>query len=364
MKIGILTFHNAINHGAVLQTYATQELLRGMGHEVEVIDYRNQAVEAYYDKFRFHLGVLLRKRKIRYLVSPFLFWLQRRAFSRFIKNHLNISKNNYNINNINQLPFYDIIFIGSDQVWNPTITHGFDCVYWGKDIKNKTKKIVGWSVSAGQACFKISEREEIKKNLRNFYKISVREKGTKLYLSNLTNDTIPQTLDPTLLLPTTKWDKLCKTVKHNKYILTYGVNYHDKKKAIKIAKRLSTKINMDIIQMKFFIDSGNIIDIFKSCSPIEFLSYIKEADYIVTTSFHGTVFSILFQKQFFCLFDEDNRNLRINDILKKTQLEERIIYPNEDFANIHQIDYIHKDISSKLDEYIGESYSFLTSVFV
>ena len=87
MKIGILTFHNAINYGAVLQAYATQELLKSMGHSAEVIDYRNLAIEKYYDRLNFHLRMMPKRRfwRIpRYVMSTFYFYKKRLAFENLM----------------------------------------------------------------------------------------------------------------------------------------------------------------------------------------------------------------------------------------------------------------------------------------
>ena len=130
MKIGILTFHNAYNYGAVLQTYATQELIKSRGHEVEVINYHNASIDRYYEKQKFHLRDFLRSKYLFpfYLLEKYFFWKRRKAYQVFANQHLKISDKSYYQGDNIFIKGYDVVLIGSDQLWNKKITGGIDNV--------------------------------------------------------------------------------------------------------------------------------------------------------------------------------------------------------------------------------------------
>lgn len=363
MKIGILTFHYAINHGAVLQAYATQELLRGMGHEVEVIDYRNQAVEAYYDKFKFHLNVLLEKRKIRYLVSPFLFWLQCRAFNRFKSKHLRISKAI-----AGQAVQKDLILVGSDQLWNLRITGGFDPWYWGNKeaigIDPEKTRMATWAVCMNHIEMALAKTERIGRYLKNFSALSVREKELIDLIAPLTDKPVVQTLDPTLLLEADKWKALCHKVRPSRYVAVYAIEFNDKRRVAKVAERLAKKEGLGVVNIRVYADTGSLWDALHGCGPDDFLSYLNAASYVVTSSFHGTAFSMILGKQFFSVVDPAIGNVRVENLLRQTGMESRKVDYDERFEQVSPIDYSHFDVGSSLKAGYLRSIDFLKELGV
>lgn len=130
MKVGILTFHNAINFGAILQTYATCELVKSLGHEVEVIDYHNRAIDATYDKYIYHISRMPWNPvyAMAYLLSTLFFRKKKHKFQIFTKKYLSLSRNRFSGQPM-KLENYGLVLIGSDQLWNMTITKGIDPVY-------------------------------------------------------------------------------------------------------------------------------------------------------------------------------------------------------------------------------------------
>lgn len=128
MRIGILTFHYACNYGAMLQTYATQEFLRSMGHDVCVVDYRNKAVEEGYAAWNFKIDLL------KTLPRAFSRAMRNSRFRHFMKECLVLSKDPFDS--------FDVLLFGSDQIWNEMITGGFDKIYWG-DFTTKARKSLG-----------------------------------------------------------------------------------------------------------------------------------------------------------------------------------------------------------------------------
>lgn len=361
MKIGILTFHNAINYGAVLQAYATQELLKSMGHSAEVIDYRNLAIEKYYDRLNFHLRMMPKRRfwRIpRYVMSTFYFYKKRLAFENFSKHYLQLSKDRYYQQSERIISFngYDRILIGSDQLWNKKLTNGIDQVYWGNFGKDNACKVATWSICMNNIFNE--DNDFIKSNIQNFDWLSVREINLQSYLKQITQKKIVLTLDPTLLIDSQIWKKLCLPLEKEKYICVYSViNIRESEM---IAQRLSQLTGLKIIFMNPGIRGLRDRRYLKSAGPKEFLSYIKNATYVITSSFHGTVFSILFKKQFFCVVDSEKGNVRITSLLEQLNLTNRIITPQETFNEIPICEY--KNVDKILESLRENSLSFITNV--
>ena len=337
MKIGILTFHNAYNYGAILQAFASQETLRLLGHNVEVIDYHNSAIDYNYEKRKFHIRTIPKRQFYKipsYILEKYFYWKRRKAFQRFISEHINLSKTTYNQGVSFNLKEYDLILVGSDQVWNKKHTGGFDEVYWGNFSANKSKK-VAWSVCMNDMDLSENEKSYVINHLKNFDFISVRESSLQSYISNFTNKPIYHTLDPTIILPPNKWEHLCHDVKERNYIAVYAVRKENE--TIEFARKLSRIKGKPLVIIrsysKPYFSQKN-----KECGgPTDFLSYIKHADFVISTSFHGTVFSLIFKRQFVCPALEEN--IRVTSILKSVGLENRFIGSPYDVETINPIDY-------------------------
>ena len=337
MKVGVLTFHNAYNYGAVLQAYATQELVKSLGHEAEVIDYHNKKVDWAYERRKFHLRGFLRNsyRCPLYILEKCFFWQRRIAYSKFFRHYMNISDKKHFEGDTCSLNGYDVILIGSDQLWNKKLTGGLDKVYWGQFNASSNSKIVAWSVCMNDVNINEEEMSCIEGYLRSFSAISVREEPLQQFLSSLTDKKVWHTLDPTLMLPKYKWEELCRPVKECNYIAVYAVRKENE--TIAFARKIAQKLNKRLVIIrsyaKWYLSREN-----KEClGPDGFLSYIKNADFVVTSSFHGTVFSILFQRQFVC--PKFDGNVRIEDLLRTVGLSNRMIDDWHDAFNLPSIDY-------------------------
>ncbi len=358
MKIGILTFHNAINYGAVLQTYATQELFKARGYDVEVIDYHNAAIDSFYEKRKLYWRNIPKrnpKKLVSFLISTFFNRKRNIAYKKFSKKFLQLSEHQYIQGEPIDLSEYDVILIGSDQLWNKRITRGFDDVYWGNFIKSPATRVFAWSVCMNNLDINGDELFYIKKNIENFNAISVREDTLQSFLTKLTSKPVWHTLDPTLLLPENHWQQLCHEVKEKNYIAIYAVRKEHE--TVEFARKLSLLMQKPII----IIRSYSLRYIFgenkEYCSPTDFLSYIKNADLIVTTSFHGTVFSIIFEKQFVCPYFENNA--RINSLLKSYKLTDRVLERPDEYVNLPTINY--KRIKHNIQMIQDNTYKFLDS---
>ena len=359
MKIGILTFHCAHNYGAVLQCYALQEMLKNMGHDVEIIDYRPEYLLAPYRKFsvsRFRYGNLWLITKA--CIREFLLLVKRirryNAFQTFINKRFNLSS----LVKGKAIPsIYDVYIIGSDQIWNPSITKGFDPVYFAYfDFKKGIKKYISYAASMETKELDEEAKKYCEKALMNFDAVSVRETQLKTLLQPLTGKNIELVLDPTLLADKKIWDAIAVRPNVNKkYILVYQVRYNVN--TIRIARQLAKDIDAEVIEITAFprICFSNKS---KQCeSPEKFLGWIKNADCVVTTSFHGAAFSVIFNRPFYCIKLDDDSDTRSASLLKSIRLENRLIDKSENPA-FSPIDY--SEANKRLEYLQSISTAFLT----
>lgn len=333
MKIGILTFHNAYNYGAVLQAYATQEIVKSYGHEVEIINYHNIEVDRYY------IQRIPRRKFYRIplaLMRNYFFNKRKEAYEKFTDKYLYLTKGVLMSSEDVALDKYDVILIGSDQLWNKEITGGWDKMYWGDFKASPSTRKVAWSVCMNYTDIGEEDILFIKKHLESFDLISVRENDLLQFISSLTSKTVYQTLDPTLVLPSEHWEEVCHDVKEKGYIAVYAVQ--DEDKTIAFARKIASMQNKPLVIIrsysKWYFTSENK----EYAGPNDFLSYIRHADMVVTTSFHGVVFSVIYQKQFVCPIFRDN--VRVGSLLESLHISERRVKSIDEYSSLPPLDYV------------------------
>lgn len=318
-RIGILTFHNVINYGGVLQCYALQEFLKKLGAEVQVIKYNSIHIKKANQLIN-SSGV---KNLIKSILAFPLNFKRMKNYQKFINYNLNLSKE---INSYEELKKYcekelDCVIVGSDQVWNSDITQKENKIYFLEGI-NVEK--VSYAASTGDN--KKDDLNLISKNYPQFTAISVREESTKKLLLKINSDyKISVNVDPVLLINTKTWyQKVSQSKKMNeKFLLLYILNPDYRIKPI--SKIITTQKKLNKIytfsKKKFGVKNAKSI---ATSGPLEFLKYFCNATFVLTNSFHATVFSIIFKKEFFVILPS-KRPERIKDILKLFHLEDRII---------------------------------------
>ena len=353
MKVGILTFHCAHNYGAVLQCFALQEYLKKIGHEVYVIDYRPDYLTKPYRPFLitnfFSKNPL--KLLLKFITEPILSLLRYRRFDKFnnfIKTHLSLSQLDEET--------YDCVVCGSDQIWNPLITgKRFDPYYWG--IKTKCNTIA-YAASCGNYVFSTKESNELRSLLNKFAALSVREFDLQRNLSRFTKNPIQLVSDPVFLLDRDVWKTYCRPVKRKlPYLLCYNLNKSSEcsTQADIICKKMGLE-RIDLTQGITLNEVRKNSDL--TASPLDFISYFNEASFVVTSSFHGTAFSIIFQKPFITI-GMKNRKGRVISLLSLLGLES--YYTDVLLSDIpQQIDW--QDTFQKGNNYILKSRDFLKTI--
>ncbi len=348
MKIGTLTYHDTTNYGAVLQAYALQKKINDLGYDCEIIDYKCDAITQ-----RYKIKKLSECKNLKQLVKSILTnrnsKILKNKFKNFEKNYQKLSsKSYYKSDIIDTNRIYDKFVVGSDQVWNLELS-GEDATYF-LDFVDSDEKKLSYAASFGYSKVPDKYLDITKENLSKFNNILVREEQGKKIVKNLLNRDVEITLDPTLLLNSSDWNNIIdKTNIENinyDYILLYIIAPNND--IIEFARKLAKKKNCKIIYINHSYKNVIGVKNVKTAGPDEFLYYLKNAKYIVTTSFHGVAFSINFKKQFFYALSKEtnNFNSRIENLVNLLGLEDRTI--DKDFSKYKTINY--ENVYSKLDE--------------
>ncbi|MBE6294410.1 MAG: polysaccharide pyruvyl transferase family protein [Bacteroidales bacterium] len=361
MKIGIVTFEFNYNYGAILQATALQDMLQSLGHKVEIVN------RGWNDDSK------RTKNKFRYLISKFLGkFYTLREINRYKKEHLNISRKVSNDKEIRELfKEYDIIFFGSDQIWNSDCIKNMGLYYYGIHVDTQKTRMIAYAPSFGQNSFNASP--EIRKAVSNLFNkytaISTREEDGLYILKDLFNiEKAVKVLDPTMLHDVDYYHKLANI--KNKKLTNNTLAYYllDKtEKKLETVYRLAAKLGLKPININ--VGDENINCKFKFIRKLQSLKYpsienwlrnISEANFIITDSFHGTVFSIIFNKQFLTFGNDKRGNSRFINILSMLDLKDNLFIDSE--INIDNIPSVNYDIvNKKLKLFKEESINFINN---
>ncbi len=314
-KVGILTFQNANNYGALLQAFALQETVRLLGADVSIIDYDAPVM------------------KLKEMQQP--------VFRDFEENYLHLTPPMTERRMLEELPL-DVALVGSDQVWNPTLTGG-DSTYF-LDFASKDTIIASYAASIGMNTEYVMQKETLfQTQLARFQAISLREASHLDFIRNHIAPTVPLQahVDPTLLLTHEDYERLLplEDIKKKGYIFLFSYNFDPF--LIDMANLLSLKTGIPLVTVSryretFFTKGAESYD---DVEPLKWLSFLRNAGIVLTDSYHGLMLSLIFEKPFYVYTPLRPNVIRILDILKTLHLEDRRL------TNIQSID----DISFSLD---------------
>lgn len=310
-KVGIIThYYQVLNYGGTLQAYALCRVLREMGCEAEQICY-----DMRYDPKR-ETGKThrLRKRISLYARNPYMFfkWRKRIKSVAAFQKQIPHSKTVYHKDNIGQAgEQYDVFVTGSDQVWNTKWYHpAFFLNFVPAD-----KKKVSYAASLGKIQLDEKTYGILLRNLQDYAAISVREDDAVEMVSLCAPVPVVKTLDPTLLLTAQQWDEIAtKRIVKRKYIFSFLLG--DGKAERQAVRRFADAKGLKVVTLPHF--PGAIREADKKfgdislydITPGQFISLIKHAEYVFTDSFHGAVFSNLYEKEYFVFERSGGKNMR------------------------------------------------------
>lgn len=377
-KIGIVTlYHNNNNYGGQLQAYAMQKLFTTDNSEARLISFEVRS-EKYILKRIWDLGPVkfvmnsCRKMAFRKFVkrnpirSQYGLRLERfKIFGDGISHTKLYSEKNIGMANES----FDVFVCGSDQVWNPG---------WWNDIlllRFAHKPKYAYAASIGREVLGNNHAGTLRKALRDFKAVSVRERQAKELLQKILEIDIPLVLDPTLLLSREEWGRLASRPQYvGRYALLYmlGDDWDMKKEIYTKCKSLGVRvIEIALEKDLYYSTQMKYADLFIcDAGPSQWLGWILNADYVFTDSFHGTVFSVIFERTFWCFMSgrESNRkniNSRLYSFLTLAGLSERLIYRGElvnRFKEQSGIDY--KAVQENLQPYRDSSLEFIKRIVI
>ena len=331
-KVTLLTIHYGKCYGAVMQTFATCRMLEQAGHTVRVINLINPSQKGNWKSIHYWMDC----------VREFQFWLFKKKYFSKLTNKA------YSIKDIN-LPKSDVTVVGSDQVWRPLYSpfiHNMFLEFVGK----KAIRRVAYAASFGVDNMEYSDKQlkRCANLLKEFDGVSVREtSGVDLCRIYFGIDAL-HVLDPTLLNDKEVYEELCQNVPVNssKFLASYVLDISEEKKIYieGVAKQFQLGVNY------FTADEGFSLTI------EEWLAMFRDASFIITDSFHGTIFSIIFNKPFISLTNETRGNSRFESLLFMLGLEKRL---NLSFESVVDNDIDWVKIREKIYVLRSQAFAFL-----
>ncbi len=353
MKIALITIHVGNNFGSILQSIASVHVLKKLGHNVVIVDYRPDRVT-----FRYYVkGALASPVKLIWRILFLPIYLKNRfIYKSFLTRFCEMSTPIYSNDDFKKkCPQADVYMTGSDQVWNSKHNQGFDERYFFSGIKGKK---ISYSSSIGQIDLQKKELEMFKKALKDYSYISVRE-NTAVDIIEKMDLKATQLVDPTFMLTEEEWRQyMSPRIEKFPYILLYlPYNIKDKDIILKSARKIASLKKLKIVTFSWTIISDISADrTIKFANPGDFLSLVYFADCIITNSFHGTAFSINLNKEFW-VYQPTAFSTRITNILDLTSLSSRLLTDVVDLHDIKPIDYIR--VNQILNDERTKSNAFL-----
>ena len=362
MKIGIMSMQRVVNYGSYLQSYGLKKMLENLGHDVSFVDYKlekpinidnneiinNNFVKRIFRQFSLKYRVYRKKQiKMNLTFDEFV-----KKYNNYYLSDLGVSKEpNYN-------PKLDLLLIGSDEVFNCTqsnIDVGYSRELFG--LNRKSNYLASYAASFGSTNMdklnKYKIKDEIKKMLNDFDYISVRDTNSYNIVHELIDKPIYKNIDPVLLYGFPEVDNI--KIELNDYMIVYAYAGRISKSEEEKIKEFSKKKNLKILSLGFY---QPFCDIFKLANPIEVLAYFKNAKYVVTDTFHGTVFSIKYQIPFATIIRPSNKE-KLSDLLNVFNLLDRRIIDMNDLFRILDTGLDLVDIKSKISIEQNKSTDYL-----
>jgi hypothetical protein len=360
MKIGIITFHFGSNYGAILQTYALCHAVESQGHTVEIIDF---IPKRYANKTC--IAEIIRNRIVK-IINFKNDHIKRERIAAFREHNIKLTSRRYDtIEDINNNPpSFDAYICGSDQIWNPDLfgvlpPYFLDFVPDGKAIK------LSYAASFGRESLPPINKYLIGQYLRGIQYISVREQTGINIVRDVAGREATQAMDPVFLIPPHEWETLISYpfCGLSQFILLYTMA--PSHQLLQSARYLSERFHMPVIHLSWGIKKHKGIDhVINTAGPLQFIELIKHASYICTNSFHGTAFSIIFNKPFLVtplLGEFESRNTRILSLLDKLGLTGQMVCDDKSLYKLaaRNLAYNSNITTELLNDAIDNSFAFL-----
>ena len=345
MKIGLLTYHHSSNIGAMMQTYATCRALKELGHEVVIVDIRQK------EEQRQGLGRL---------ASDVIFFVRNQKYNAFMRTFYPLlTRRYYSLDELrNDPPQVDCLIVGSDQTWNPDISKDVAMAYF-LDFAGKEIRRVSYASSFGKSRWNENPAmtENVKKALSRFDSVSVREQTGVSICKDVFGINPQLVVDPTILFKS--YPEITGPINERYEMVCYKLQRDDD--FYQNIGKIKAKLGLPVALLNNAYPVRGLRYIYPP-SVEEWIRRIGGAQLVVTDSFHGVVFSLLYKRQFVAVKNHNGRDSRIVDLLCELGLDNRIF---ENVAEISKttswyyapIDY--NEISLKIENLRQNSWKYL-----
>lgn len=364
-NIGIITILDVTNFGSMLQGYALAETVEGLGYNVIFINYWRPLYSTKYKVRTFlhdkSLGNIAKRCAFAFTALTFYEGLRIRI-RKILKRRFRFTKKYMSNDEIkNSHLSIDAVISGSDQIWNTTYNGGIDLAFY-LDFTDKPK--IAYAASSGLEKFEDNDLPEITHLLNKYSAISLRESHTTEYFKSLGFSKAVNVLDPSLLLTADEWNtklNIPASDPNDKYLLVYSVERFNNNfifsQAKRIAEDLGLKVYVVCATFPVEVKKYNFDKIYSLATVKTFLKLLRGASFVVASSFHGTAFSINYNKPFISI-SPNKFNIRMESIMKLTQLENRIV--RNEMISVKELQPIDwGKVNAILKEERGKSISFL-----
>ena len=350
MKTGVLTYHSAYNYGSVLQAYAMQKALASLNYPADLINYRMDEQRRFYQPlYRTNFGVKTLMKDLLQVPCHTKRQLRAERFEDFFRRHLLMTEEFSEPEEVaSNWQQYDTIISGSDQIWNK---HSCELAHndWRYMEPYLLKGFEGRKISYASSVGNMTDDElqRILPELRQFDALSFREAMSAERMADLLDRLVETVLDPTFLLTKNEWIKRLQLQRENKegYILAYFLRGPKKLAQLlpalsRIAKKLDCKVKL-VTPFAYLPYPNKRIEYHLEYGPIEFMNALYNAESVVTDSYHGTILSVNFDKEFYSICMSGGAEFRKTDLLNRLGLQERIIHDAAEIPelNLSPIDY-------------------------
>lgn len=367
MKVGIMSMQRIINYGSFLQSYSLKKTIESLGHEVEFVDYnpgpvliktKKSFIRILYRRMKKSLLFLTKKRAEKMTSDAKAYYKYENIFRKEILPLMGVGEKR------NLKPEIDILVIGSDEVFNclqtnPDVGYSKELFGYGTNAD----RVISYAASFGNTTFdnlvKYGIVDEITGFLKGFYHISVRDNNSERIIRTIGIDKVDKHVDPvflydyTSLIPSKKMG--------SDYIAIYAYWSRISKSEAQAIKEFANKHNKKIICL---CAPQEHLENFIAATPFEILAYIRDADYIVTDTFHGTVFSIKYNKNFSVFLRQGHENIygnneKLHDLLIHFGLTSRIVDENRTLDSILSSLPQFEEINDKINNERNRSIAYL-----
>lgn len=381
-KIGLAVVTYVKNYGSFLQSFATQQTIRSLGYDTEVINIEGINTEIKKARKKYFLKRCLNINELKsYAVTihglvkgkldkDYAQAIKTRndIFDRFRKEHFTFSSVSNTWDEMREMcQQYAAVVVGSDQLWRPVNIEGD---FYTLNFVPKEINKVAYSTSFGVSCLPKKTAEKAKKFLKRIDSLSVREVSGQKLVKELIGKDIPVVCDPTMLLTAEEWEKYIdnKSIINDPYILCYFLGSNEE--YLKFARRMKQKKGMKVVGLVHCAGYNKHVDVYMdetpfNVGPLEFINLIKYADYVLTDSFHCCVFSILLKKDFFAFKrfadnDEMSTNDRLVTLFDWAGINGRLLKGNEEITDALFSDIDYESVMYRLQEKRETSMKYLT----